>query len=218
MFPPPYRYQVVRRTGFTRSGETVVASGIIGDTTFTDTGLNTLDKPYNYVVYLFDASSNAPIDSSASASSVRLLPTPNVGSIGLEWIATVPWSNSAPDYPYHYVYRNRIDPNDPERLVLVDSVNVLEAGLNYLDDGSQTGGALSDEVEYCYFVTTQGSYGNEKLNPPPIVNNSQVACAQPNDTIPPCEPFALMVPNATAERVRRNWRVKPCDILTTSLI
>ena len=211
LFPPPYRYQVVRRTGFTRSGETVVASGIIGDTTFTDTGLNTLDEPYNYVVYLFDASSNEPIDSSALASSVRLLPTPNVGSIGLEWIATVPWSNNAPEYPYHYVYRNRIDPNDPARLVLIDSVNVLEAGLNYLDDGSKTGGALSDEIEYCYFVTTQGSYGNEKLNPPPIVNNSQVACAQPNDTIPPCEPFALMVPNASAEECAARLAGEPCD-------
>ena len=211
LFPPPYRYQVVRRTGFTRSGETVVASGIIGDTTFTDTGLNTLDEPYNYVVYLFDASSNEPIDSSALASSVRLLPTPNVGSIGLEWIATVPWSNNAPEYPYHYVYRDRIDPNDPERLVLIDSVNVLEAGLNYLDDGSKTGGALSDEIEYCYFVTTQGSYGNEKLNPPPIVNNSQIACAQPNDTIPPCEPFALMVPNASAEECAARLAGEPCD-------
>lgn len=211
LFPPPYRYQVVRRTGFTRSGETVVASGIIGDTTFTDTGLNTLDEPYNYVIYLFDASSNVPIDSSALASSVRLLPTPNVGSIGLEWVATVPWSNNAPDYPYHYVYRNRIDPSDPERLVLIDSINVLEGGLNYLDDGSKTGGALSDEIEYCYFVTTQGSYGNEKLNPPPIVNNSQVACAQPNDTIPPCEPFALMVPNATVEECAAQLAGKPCD-------
>ncbi|MGB3777285.1 MAG: gliding motility-associated C-terminal domain-containing protein [Tunicatimonas sp.] len=211
LFPPPYRYQVVRRTGFTRSGETVVASGIIGDTTFTDTGLNTLDEPYNYVVYLFDASSNEPIDSSALASSVRLLPTPKVGSIGLEWIATVPWSNSAPEYPYHYVYRDRIDPDDPARLVLIDSVNVLEAGLNYLDDGSKTGGALSDEIEYCYFVTTQGSYGNEKLNPPPIINNSQVACAQPNDTIPPCEPFALMVPNATVEECAAQLAGKPCD-------
>ncbi|MGB3851031.1 MAG: gliding motility-associated C-terminal domain-containing protein [Tunicatimonas sp.] len=211
LFPPPYRYQVVRRTGFTRSGETVVASGVIGDTTFTDTGLNTLDEPYNYVVYLFDASSDVPIDSSALASSVRLLPTPRVGSIELEWTATVPWSNSSPDYAYHYVYRNRIDPNDPDRLVLVDSVNVLEAGLNYLDDGSTTGGALSDELEYCYFVTTQGSYGNEKLNPPPIVNNSQVACAQPNDTIAPCEPFALMIPNATAGECAAQLAGKPCD-------
>ena len=211
LFPPPYRYQVVRSTGLDRSNEVVVASGIIGDTTFTDTGLNTLDQPYNYTVYLFDASSDEPLDSSAVASSVRLEPTANVGSIELNWRASVPWSNSSPDYPYHYVYRNQIDPGNPDALVLIDSVNVLENGLSYLDDGSKTGGELSDETSYCYFVTTFGSYGNEKLNPPPLVNNSQVACAQPNDTIPPCEPVALMVPNATVEECAANLAGKPCD-------
>ena len=211
LFPPPYRYQVVRSTGFTRGNEETVVSGIISDTTFTDTGLNTLNEPYNYTIYLFDASSDDPIDSSAMASSVRLEPTANVGSIELSWTATVPWSNASPDYPYHYVYRNQIDPADPEALVLVDSVNVLESGLTYLDDGSQTGGELSDETEYCYFVTTFGSYGNERLNPPPLVNNSQIACAQPNDTIPPCEPVAIMVPNATVEECSANLADKPCD-------
>ena len=211
LFPPPYRYQVVRSVGFARGNEEVVASGIIGDTTFIDTGLNTLDQPYNYTVYLFDASSDDVVDSSAVASSVRLEPTANVGSIELDWTAAVPWSNTSPDYPYHYIYRNRINPADPAALVLIDSVNVLENGLNYLDDGSKTGGELSDETEYCYFVTTLGSYGNEKLNPPPLVNNSQVACAQPNDTIPPCEPVAIMVPNATVEECSANLADTPCD-------
>ena len=216
LFPPPYRYQVIRSTGFTGGTEVVIASGIIGDTTFTDTGLNTLNQPYSYTVYLFDASSDEPIDSSAVASSVRLEPTANVGSIELNWRATVPWSNSSPDYPYHYIYRNRIDPGNPEALVLIDSVNVLENGLSYLDDGSKTGGELSDEIAYCYFVTTFGSYGNEKLNPPALVNNSQVACAQPNDTIPPCEPVAIMVPNATVEDCAANLADKPCDFTNFS--
>ena len=211
LFPPPYRYQVVRSTGFTSGNEVTVASGIIGDTTFTDVGLNTLDQPYNYTIYLFDASSDEPIDSSAVASSVRLEPTANVGSIELDWTASVPWSNSSPDYPYHYIYRNQIDPADPNALVLIDSVNVLENGLTYLDDGTQTGGELSDETEYCYFVTTYGSYGNALLNPPPLVNSSQVACAQPNDTIPPCEPVAIMVPNATVEECSANLADQPCD-------
>ena len=211
LFPPPYRYQIIRSTGLSRGNEEVVASGIISDTTFTDTGLNTLNNPYNYTIYLFDASSDDPIDSSAVASSVRLEPTPSVGSIELDWVASVPWSNISSDYPYHYVYRNRINPADPEELVLIDSVNVLESGFNYLDDGSMTGGALSDELEYCYYVTTFGSYGNEKLNPPAQINNSQVACAQPNDTIPPCEPVAIVVPNASVEDCEANLSDKPCD-------
>ena len=212
LFPPPYRYQVVRSTGFGRGNEEVVVSGIIGDTTFTDTGLNTLNNSYSYTVYLFDASDNTePIDSSAVASSVRLEPTPNVGSIGLDWTASVPWSNVSPDFPYHYIYRDQIDPANPEALVLIDSVNVLENGLSYLDDGSKTGGELSDEIEYCYYVTTLGSYGNDKLNPPAQINDSQRACAQPNDTIPPCEPVAIVVPNATVEECAANLSGKPCN-------
>ena len=215
LFPPPYTYQVVRGTGFS-GGETVVVSGILSDTTFVDTGLNTLNEPYHYTIYLFDAGSTEPLDSSAVASSVYLEPTSQVGSIALSWSAQVPWSNQSPDYAYHYVYRNRVDPDDAEALVLIDSVNVLSSGLNYTDDGAMTGGPLSDELEYCYFVTTVGSYGNVLLNPPPIINNSQVACAQPNDTIPPCEPLAIMVPNASLEDCQSRLAGEPCDVQTLS--
>ena len=215
LFPPPYTYQVVRGTGFS-GGETVVASGIISDTTFVDTNLNTLNEPYHYTIYLFDAGSSEPLDSSAVASSVYLEPTSQVGSIALAWSANVPWSNQSPDYAYHYVYRNRVDPDDASALVLIDSVNVLSSGLSYTDDGAMTGGPLSDELEYCYFVSTVGSYGNVLLNPPPIINNSQVACAQPNDTIPPCEPLAIMVPNAALEDCQSRLAGEPCDVQTLS--
>ena len=44
---------------------------------------------------------------------------------------------------------------------------------------------------YCYFVKTYGSYGNPLINTPQI-NYSQIICAQPNDTIPPCVPVLFI--------------------------
>ncbi|MFP4089922.1 MAG: gliding motility-associated C-terminal domain-containing protein [Cyclobacteriaceae bacterium] len=209
LFPPPYTYEVVR---VTPEGENagVVISDIISDTSFVDTGINTLDEVYGYKIYLYDAT-NEIIDSSAVAFSVRLEPTPGVGSIDLSWSADVPWSNNSPDYPYHYIYRNKVEGEDPGSFVLIDSVLITNANFEYTDDGSFNDQALSDDEEYCYYVVTQGSYGNDKLNPPPLVNFSQIACAQPNDTIPPCTPVAISIPNGDLESCQELLEGRSCS-------
>lgn len=209
LFPPPYTYEVVRGVGFD-SPEGTVVSGVLSDTTFVDTGLNTLNEVYNYRIYLYDADGTLT-DSSAVASSVRLEPTPSVGSIRLDWNADVPWSNESPDFPYHYIYRNKVDENNPGSFVLIDSVNVISGGLSYLDDGHFNSTPLSDELEYCYYIVTRGSYGNPQI-PSPLINNSQVACAQPNDTIPPCQPLSVAIPNAnTGDNCQAQLADKACD-------
>ncbi len=42
--------------------------------------------------------------------------------------------------------------------------------------------------EYCYYVTTSGGYGNEDIFEP-LLNDSQILCAMPDDQIDPCPPF-----------------------------
>ncbi|MCG8317880.1 MAG: gliding motility-associated C-terminal domain-containing protein [Cytophagales bacterium] len=188
LFPPPYRYEVARAQGFNGNGGLEVL-GSTTDTTFTDTGINTRDQVFNYRIYLYD-NANTLVDSSATASTVRLDLQSFLGGVELNWQADVPWSNNIQDFPYHYIYRDRVLGNNPGQLVLIDSVNVNERGFMYLDDGSFNNIPLSDQIEYCYFVTTQGGYGND-LIPEPLINNSQVVCAQPNDTIPPCTPVNI---------------------------
>lgn len=190
-FPPPYEYEVFRANGFAgASGLTQVSSGRIQDTSFVDTnGLDTRDNVYNYRIYLYDGNGNF-VDSSAVASSVHLALSPLVGAIELSWEAEVPWSNNDPEFPYHYIYRDQVDPSNPSELVLIDSVNVGNGSFLYLDDGSFNGQTLNENQEYCYYVEALGSYGNEKILQP-LVNLSQIACAQPNDTVPPCIPVAL---------------------------
>lgn len=187
-FPPPYSYEVIRYSG--EDGlqeETRFAPQ--ADTVFFDTGVNTKDNVYSYRIRLFDGLNNF-VDSSASASTVRLEVDPLVNSIALNWAARVPWSNNVQDYPTHFIYRDNVDDFDPTSFELIDEVNVNFNGFNYLDDGSHNGEMLSDEVEYCYFVTTQGSYGNPIIVEP-LLNNSQIICGQPNDLVPPCTPLGF---------------------------
>ncbi|HEY9116252.1 MAG TPA: gliding motility-associated C-terminal domain-containing protein, partial [Roseivirga sp.] len=200
LFPPPYTYELIRYNGFnSRDGRTLLTT--TQDTVFTDTGLNTRDQPYNYQVRFYDAGNNL-IDSSATASSVRLEALGRVRAVELFWSAEVPWSNQVQSSPYHYIYRDRTDANanDVGNLVLIDSVNSTVDGLNYLDDGSFNGIELLDDREYCYYVTTSGGYGNDKIEAP-LLNNSQILCVQPNDEIAPEKPVIEIDPGGGTEEI-----------------
>lgn len=193
LHPGPYSYDVYRAEGFSGGNYELIREDM-QDTAFVDTGLDTRDLVYNY--YVMFKSAQQEVDSSSSASTVRLNPLPLVGAIELQWEASVPWSNQVQEAPFHYIYRNNVPGKGEEEFVLIDSVNVLSAGgLVYLDNGRATGEAeLLDTELYCYFVTTSGSYGNE-LVPSPLLNNSQKICSQPNDTIPPCPPLSFELNN-----------------------
>ncbi|MGK7397170.1 MAG: gliding motility-associated C-terminal domain-containing protein [Candidatus Cyclobacteriaceae bacterium M3_2C_046] len=214
LFPPPYTYEVFRAEGFAGQANLTRISGRISDTTFTDTGLDTEDQIYNYRIHLYDGSDTF-VDSSAVASTVRLDLTPLVGAIELSWEASVPWSNSDPDYPWHYIYRNQVE-GDATGFSLIDSVQVINNGFIYLDDGSFNSEPLDEDQEYCYFITTQGTYGNEKIMEP-LLNNSQEICAQPNDTIAPCEPIAIQFTDFNSpDDCEAFMAGKPCDFISFS--
>ena len=185
----PFTYEVMRKQGMSTGGSFVSVRAPTSDTTFNDVGLNTRDLSYSYKIILYDGL-NQPVDSSLQASSVRLNPSSKIGAIELSWDANVPWSNSDQDYPNHLIYRDHVQQGSPETLVLIDSVDVTVDGFTYLDDGRFNDVSLDDEVEYCYFVTTRGSYDYDPL-PEPLINRSQIICAQPADSIPPCSPVSI---------------------------
>ena len=192
LFPPPFRYELYRAEGLSGGAYQLISGGRIQDTTFVDTGLNTRDFGYNYRVVSYD-NNGVVIDTALQASSVRLDPTPITGAMELQWTARVPWTNQSPAHRYHLIFRNNVDPGNLEALVLIDSVDVVAGGFRYLDDGRATGHSQLDDTRiYCYYVETRGTYGNPKVRPP-LLNNSQIVCAQPNDTIPPCAPLQLNI-------------------------
>ena len=187
LFPPPYRYELIRYKGLNGGEERTLVTSTRG-TTFADTKLNTFNHPYHYRVRFYDAADNL-IDSSATASSVRLEAKGLVQSTEITWKADVPWSNRSQKNPYHYIYRDRTDAKGDDKglFKLIDSVKVTIKPFLYLDDGRFNKVALLDDREYCYYVSTRGSYGNPIL-PEPLVNNSQRICVEPNDKIPPPKP------------------------------
>lgn len=184
-----YRYVLQRGNGLFSDIYQIITE--TKDTTFTDTGFDTESLAYNYrlVLYSDDAtvvSPQDPIDTSSTASTVRLEPRPLFEQIDLTWIADVPWSNNSQNDPWHYIYRG-LEGEGEENLVLIDSVNVNVTGFSYLDDGSFNDTPLNESQVYCYYVVTQGTYGNDKIFEP-LINKSQMVCAQPSDEVAPCVP------------------------------
>jgi hypothetical protein len=186
-FPPPYSYKIFRAVGFNRGADSTNVSppGTFTDTTFVDDGLNTDENVYNYSVAGY-ASNGGFLGTSAAASSVRLDANSGVKRIDLKWQASVPWSNNIQTFPSkHLIYRGPEGAKEAD-LVLIDSVDVSAAGFAYLDEGQWNGVPLVDNQIYCYRVMTRGGYGNPKIRQP-LKNFSQIMCAQPGDTIPPCQ-------------------------------
>ncbi|MGB0525733.1 MAG: gliding motility-associated C-terminal domain-containing protein [Flammeovirgaceae bacterium] len=185
-FPKPWTYQLARATGLTGTAGYVNLGQTFAedDTTFLDTNLNTEDEAYNYRILFF--SNGNLVDSSLTASSVRLAATPAVSSIQLTWNADVPWNNTDANKRFHYIYRE--DNDNPGTFNLIDSVDVIVNGLAYLDDGSFNGEPLEDAEQYCYFVTTVGSYDFPQIRDS-LPNDSQEICAIVLDSVPPCPPI-----------------------------
>lgn len=190
-FPPPYTYEVFRAEGF--SGNIKIAkthTGRLSDSTFVDVGLNTEDIVYNYRVVCYDNNSTR-VDTSFTASTVRLEPKALFEKIELSWNADVPWSIVAQNYPYHLIYRGDEGATESQ-MILIDSVNVSEKFLTYTDSGQYNNTKLDQTKVYCYRVMTRGIYGNPKIAEP-LINFSQITCAQPNDEEPPCMPVINVV-------------------------
>ncbi|MDO9551887.1 gliding motility-associated C-terminal domain-containing protein [Rhodonellum sp.] len=184
-FPGPFTYELLRNTGFT-GNQNRVSVITTSDTLFTDTGLNTENLVYNYKVILKE--NTTTIDSSSSASTVRLDPVIINEAIELNWSFNVSWNNSLSQFK-HEVYRNRTDPGslDEDNFTLIAEVDPTINGFTYFDDGSHNGVSLQKDIEYCYYVITKGAYNISQIEYP-LENKSQVICARPDDNRLPCPP------------------------------
>jgi hypothetical protein len=203
-------YEVYRATGFTGNATlTKIHPGQLAedDTVLVDVGLNTRDLVYNYRVVLYSKTSDAPIDTSSTASTVRLEAQSEFKRIILNWSAAVPWSNQVSTEPNeHFLYRGPAG-SDESTLVKIAEIDPVTGGLTYIDEGQHNGVPLVDTDEYCYRVMTRGAYGNPKIKEP-LENFSQIICAQPNDSIPPCKPN-LFIQLSDCEKF---LDTAPCDL------
>lgn len=194
-YPPPYKYRLMRAEGFTGDGGLTDVAVSTSMNAWTDVGLNTQDKIFNYRVIAYDNDGEV-IDTSATASTVRLEAQSQLNSIQLTWRAEVPWSNQIG--MTHVVFRKEQEEGDvltdPVQLDELVQVDVTGEGFTFTDEGP-----LEPEQMYCYVVETFGSYGNEDpliAARDPLSNFSQIICTQPGDNIPPCKPMTPIAVNA----------------------
>jgi hypothetical protein len=194
-FPPPYQYHVFRASGF--YGKIDIAEvNVTMDTTINDTTVNTIDEVFNYRIVAYSkpkfSETFIPVDTSAVASSVRLEATPGVGQILLHWRDSVPWSNVSAERPYHYIYRATGIAGDQE-VQFIDSIQVIDNGFTYVDDGRFNNEPIASNRIYTYKVMTLGTYGNPLI--PALQNYSQCVSLYPENTLLPCSPFVNVTIN-----------------------
>jgi len=171
--PGPYQYVLYRSEGYFGANLVEIETfDDINDTIYTDAGLNTKDKPFSYKVEFYN---NEPgnrflIGSPHIASSIFLDFNQMENALKLIFNKNVPWVNSE-----YSIFRYTEETSDFDSIA---SSNIDE----YIDMG------LINGKEYCYYVKSTGSYSTEGIIDP-IINYSQINCAEAIDTTAPCPPI-----------------------------
>jgi len=179
VYPGPYAYKVYHSEGLgTNNWTELIELAGIDDTTYTVTGLNTLEFGHTFRIdfYQKGGSTDGLIGQSDPATSVYLQSTPSNEAVNLVWNYITPWVNdSSAVFRYNDV------------TLQFDSVGVSYTG-KYKDEG------LENFEEYCYYIKSFGSYSSGGFDEP-FVNRSQEHCQIPFDTAAPCAPVLEVVKN-----------------------
>ncbi len=179
LLPGPYQFEL-KRASLGSAFETIQTWNELVYSDFTisnyeDNGLNTRDLQYVYQMLIQPVGDTK---ASTAASSVFLNVQGNDKRNMLSWDVQVPWQNYL-----HYIYRFNDDVSSFE---LIDSSTT----------NAYTDFNLENGQEYCYFVSTIGTYGMTGF-PEPIINDSQENCGTPVDyyllvhQISTCFPFVI---------------------------
>jgi len=169
----PYEYQVQRsrdNINFTDVPAGYFSSMSFGesvDTSFIDTGLNTVDNSYFYRVS-FSANQNVIGESPFSESVYLKIASSDQKNI-LSWDEQTSWQN----YEYDIF---RFDESLGDFDFIARTEDKVYEDLN-----------LINGQEYCYEIRSLGTYGLANT-PEFIYNFSQEICGTPIDTVGPCNP------------------------------
>jgi gliding motility-associated-like protein len=174
-FPAPYRYRFYRSEGLQMAANRTAIgtrtynsfAAVLRDSLFTDLNLNTTEKQYCYQID-FDALGNTEVGKATASSSVYLDIRSFDSQLLLQWEANTNWLNDSV-----HIYK--------ENLAGTFEYLTTTTSNSYLDTN------LVNGVVYCYYLTTFGGFENASL-PDSLLNDSQIACKMPTDTIPPCPP------------------------------
>lgn len=188
--PGLYVFKLFRATGINGTNYSLIRTvtfpsfSAINDTSFLDTGLNTIANAYNYRVAFF-ARTNDSLGISEPASSVFLTVAPAFEALNLSWSFNVPWVNSS-----YVIFRKLPGSNTFDSLTTTTTTT-------YTDNN------LQNDSLYCYKIKATGSYSIPGLKTP-LINFSQEVCARPSDTTSPCTPVLVVSNFCTDETLDTN--------------
>jgi gliding motility-associated-like protein len=196
-FPGPYEYRLFRATGMIGTDFLPIDTlTVLSDTVVIDSLINTRDTSYNYKVQFYYTGANGLTLKNASMpfSSVFLKSTPGGNKVNLSWTYDVPWNNQD---QLHRIYKK----NASGVFELLDELLVTGLVGSYIDTDVINGDTS------CYYIETTGRYCSDDM-PHPLINNSQIVCEVPRDTLPPCPP-SLFGPQDCIEdgitQLKINW-------------
>lgn len=175
-FPGPYEYRLYRASGLSGTSYSLIKTLTnIADTMIVDSLINTMDDSFHYRLdfYYTGVSGLTLKSTSIQSSSVFLTSAPGGNKVTLQWTYNTPWDNKN---QYHRIYKK----NNADVFVLIDSVFVTGGSGTFVDTGLTNGDTV------CYYVQTQGEYCSLPIL---LMNNSQIVCEVPRDTLPPCPPI-----------------------------
>ncbi len=174
--PGPYLFEVYRSTTGNAGDFTLVGTiptTTLDDTTFTDTGINTLVFPYYYSVKMYNNTPGNQFEmrpgESEVASSLYIQITPDDNTLTLNFIKRAPWINNQ-----FVIYRS------PDPTLPYDSLTTIGSNV-YVDAGLKNG------VTYYYQVKSLGWRPFENA----IFTNSNMSHINSGaavDITPPCAP------------------------------
>ncbi len=201
-FPGPYKYVVFHSPDFDGSNFSSCGTAFsLNDTTFIDTvSLDTKTHPWTYRVDLYYTDNGQYVfkGSSTYASTVFLSLSPTDNRIDLSWEEHVPWLNSE-----YTIFR------------LNDQTGVYDS-LSSTTSNSYADTALSNGSQYCYYVTSRGSYSLPGIVTP-LFNRSQKECSVPLDNITPCATVLLVESDCDANANFLTW-VNPNHVCSDDVL
>jgi gliding motility-associated-like protein len=176
-FPGPYYFDVWRANGITIDNfEPIPGANFISqhfatieDTIYIDNNLNTVGSPYSYRIDFSTGADKVRYGGTNPASSVYLNVAATDRRNVLTWNFRVPWENIK-----YEIYRSYPEGAPFELIAQVNAANYTDRG-------------LLNEEQYCYYILAIGTYGIDQIEDP-LLNLSQIVCAVPIDTVPPCPP------------------------------
>ncbi len=192
-YPPPYRYEIfpsddlwAQQKNFNK-----IIKEELSDTTLFDKNRNTYEKPHSYLIRVHHYNESlkewVQIGVPSVASTVLAKTESKDNAIALTADFNTPWLN------------------EKFQFYLVDSISLEKELLATVDSSYFLHNGLKNNQRYCYTIRTMGYY---PIDDPvdTLYNWSQMVCATPGDTVPPCQPSLSLESNCDSLYITLNWQ------------